>query len=106
MEIVETAVFTRQITEFLPDAAYRELQEALILRPDDGDLIPGSKGLRKIRWGLSGKGKRGGIRVIYFWAVTRNQLWMLLAYTKAAQENLDIGQLAALRKITERWNHG
>lgn len=106
MEIVETAAFTRRITEFLPDSDYRELQEALILRPDDGDLIPGSGGLRKIRWGLAGKGKRGGIRIIYFWAVARNQLWMLLAYNKAAQEKPDPAQLAALRKITERWTHG
>jgi len=61
---IETPVFTREITALLPDENYRELQIALLLRPEAGDLITGSGGLRKVRWPAPGKGKRGGLRVI------------------------------------------
>lgn len=106
MEIVEAPLFTKRITELMTDSTYRELQEALIGRPDQGEVIPGSGGLRKIRWGLSGKGKRGGIRVIYFWAVEHHQLCMLYAYSKARQEDLDSHQLTALSKAMKGWFDG
>jgi mRNA-degrading endonuclease RelE of RelBE toxin-antitoxin system len=64
---VETTVFTRALRALVPDDDYRALQMALMLRPEQGALIRGSGGLRKIRWGGSGRGKRGGIRVIYYW---------------------------------------
>ena len=60
MVIVETPTFTKLIKELLSDEDYRALQEALVSRPDAGDLITGSGGLRKIRWSLEGKGKKGG----------------------------------------------
>jgi hypothetical protein len=69
-----------------------------------GDLIPHSGGLRKVRWGLEGRGKRGGVRVIYYWAVGAEQLRMLYVYPKASQENLTHQQLKILREIVERWN--
>jgi hypothetical protein len=69
-----------------------------------GDLIPYSGGLRKVRWGLEGRGKRGGVRVIYYWAVGAEQLRMLYVYPKASQENLTHQQLKTLREIVERWN--
>ena len=67
MRFVETPIFTRQIKEMLSEGEYRALQGALILRPAQGALIRGSGGLRKIRFGLRGRGKRGGARVIYYW---------------------------------------
>ena len=66
MELIETAVFTKQVHATLSDEQYRQLQLYLILRPDAGDLIPASGGLRKVRWQLPGRGKRGGARVIYY----------------------------------------
>ena len=65
MVIIETSVFARCVKELLDDDQYTELQAALVVRPDAGDLIPGSHGLRKLRWKIDGGGKRGGMRVIY-----------------------------------------
>lgn len=87
----------------MSDEAYRELQEALVSRPDMGDLIPGSGGLRKVRWKLEGQGKRGGVRVIYYWMVANDPLRMLYVYPKGQQENLTPEKTDALRKIVERW---
>ena len=64
MLIIETSIFTRQVLALLDDEDYRRLQTVLVIRPTAGDLIPGSGGLRKIRWGAHGRGKRGGVRVI------------------------------------------
>jgi len=64
MIIVETSLFTKQVQKLLTDEAYRHLQSELANRPDLGAIIPGSGGLRKVRWGYRGQGKRGGVRVI------------------------------------------
>lgn len=77
MVIIETSVFTRCVKELLNDDQYSELQTALVVRPDAGDLIPGSLGLRKLRWKIEGGGKRGGMRVIYYWLTADDQLYML-----------------------------
>ena len=66
MVIIETAVLTRIIREFMDDDHYRDLQDALVQRPDAGDLIPGSGGLHKVRWKVMRKGKRGDLRIIYY----------------------------------------
>ena len=71
MVIIETSIFTRQVQALLAEAEYRQLQTALVNWPQLGSIIPGSGGLRKIRWVLTGRGKRGGVRVIYYWAVTQ-----------------------------------
>jgi len=96
---LETPVFTRQIRELVDDDQYRELQSFLVARPAAGDLIPRSGGLRKIRFAASGRGKRGGARVIYYWVVAKDQIYMLLAYAKNAQEDLTDEQLKALRTL-------
>ena len=69
MLLIETPTFTRQITGLLSDDEYSEFQSQLVANPKAGDVIPGSGGLRKIRWFRAGRGKRGGIRVIYFAAI-------------------------------------
>lgn len=86
----------------MTDEEYRALQEALVNRPDMGDLIPGSGGLRKVRWNL-GAGKRGGARVIYYWVVDQHHIRMLYAYPKGKQADLTRHQLSQLRDIVERW---
>ena len=96
MRFIETQVFTRVVVELLDDEAYRSLQLALIFRPGLGPAIRGSGGLRKLRWSLKGKGKRGGARVIYFWHEPRETFYMLYAYRKNEQENLTPQQLKTL----------
>jgi hypothetical protein len=101
MVIIETTVFTRRIMGLLAEDEYREFQRALVQRPDLGKLIKGSGGLRKVRWGAESQGKRGGVRVIYFWAVKQEQLLLLLAYPKNERDDLSPEQLERLRSIIE-----
>ncbi len=101
MVIVETSVFTKQVQKLLSDEEYRHLQSDLATRPEMGSIISNSGGLRKVRWGYRGRGKRGGVRVIYFWAVAQERLLMLLIYPKNVQDNLSPAQLKALKQIVE-----
>jgi mRNA-degrading endonuclease RelE of RelBE toxin-antitoxin system len=101
MVIVETSIFTRQLQGELTDEEYRQLQLLLVNRPDAGTIIVGSGGLRKVRWGKQSKGKRGGVRVIYYWAVGQEQLLMLLIYPKSERDDLTAAQLKVLRQIVE-----
>lgn len=101
MIIVETSVFTRQVLKLLTDDEYRQLQAVLVNRPDANPVMRGSGGLRKMRWGIRGRGKRGGVRVIYYWAVEQEQLLMLLMYPKSERDDLSPSQLKILRKIVE-----
>ncbi|HEV7406051.1 MAG TPA: type II toxin-antitoxin system RelE/ParE family toxin [Chthoniobacteraceae bacterium] len=101
MTFYETDIFTEQIVEAIDDDSYRELQDVLIHDPESGDLIPRTRGLRKIRWRVAGRGKRGGIRVIYY-LVTRSEIFMLYAYAKNEQENLTQEQLQRLRKLVDQ----
>ena len=101
MEIIETPTFTRQVENLLTDDDYHRLQIALANRPDRGDIIPGSGGLRKMRWGSVGRGKRGGVRIIYYWVTEREQILMLFMYPKNVHDNLSAAQLKTLRAIIE-----
>ena len=103
LEFRETEIFTRDITSLLTDDEYAELQGTLIVRPEAGDLIPGTSGLRKLRWSQQrrGKGKRGGSRVIYYWAVSADQLLLLLIYSKSERDDLTPQQLRTLKRIVE-----
>ena len=85
----------------MDDDAYAAFQEDLADRPDLGAMIPGSGGVRKIRVAAKGRGKRGGARVIYYWAVSESQIFMLLAYAKNEQENMSKEQLKILKALVE-----
>ena len=99
MLIVETSVFSRQVQDLLEPESYRLLQVELIRNPEAGAIIRGTGGLRKIRWAGSGRGKRGGTRVIYYWARSRSTLLMLLAYPKNVQDDLTSAQRKALKAL-------
>lgn len=101
MVILETRVFTARIGDLLNDEQYRALQIHLVRRPTAGDVIPGTGGLRKVRWGTQGRGKRGGCRVIYFWHPASNRLLMLFAFSKNERADLSAAQKKLLRQIVE-----
>lgn len=101
MLFVETRQFTARVLALLTDDEYRELQGELARRPDAGVLIPGTGGLRKIRFGVAGRGKRGGIRTIYFWAQGPSIILMLYVFAKNERDDLSAPQRAALRKVVE-----
>lgn len=99
----ETTRFTRRVLEYLSDEAYEQLQWYLIRRPEAGDVIQGGGGLRKLRWAAGGRGKRGGARVIYYWATARDELFMLDIYAKNEQIDLTAEEVKELRKLVEEW---
>ena len=101
MEIVETSVFTRQIRTLLMDDEYRSLQEQLVINPLVGPVIRGGGGLRKLRWAAKGHGKSGGIRVIYYYAASDEQIFMLVAYGKGVKDDLTDKEVTALRKLVK-----
>ena len=98
---VETPLFTRLVAEYLSDEEYGELQAALIENPETGAIIPGSGGVRKLRWALPGRGKRGGLRVIYYLRSTQGLVWMLTLYPKNVAENIPAHVLRKILKEIE-----
>ena len=102
MIIIETPIFTRRLKTILNDEQYRELQSALIASPDRGKVIPGSGGIRKLRWGGSGRGKRCSNRIIYYWFSKQEVILMLFIYSKTEQDDLTPEQLKTLKNLVER----
>lgn len=100
VHFVETPIFTRQITELLDDSDYRRFQVVLAVNPEAGDVIRGGGGLRKIRWSAQGRGKRGGIRIIYY-LLEADDVFLLFAYPKNKQEDLTNEQLKVLRTLVK-----
>lgn len=99
MRFVETAVFTDLVSGALDDDGDRALQSSLLLRPEQGAVIPGSGGLRKVRWGAKGQGKRGGLRLIYFWDRPTATCCMLFLYRKSEQGDLTRAQIRVLGRL-------
>jgi hypothetical protein len=102
MVIIETPIFTKRVRESISDEEYRLLQTHLVNRPDAGKIISGSGGLRKLRWSAGGHGKRGGIRIIYYWFASQDIILLMYAYPKSAQDDLTTDQLRQLKKIIEK----
>jgi mRNA-degrading endonuclease RelE of RelBE toxin-antitoxin system len=88
MEFIETSTFTKLIYSYLTDDEYVGLQGFMLKYPEAGNIVPGSGGVRKLRWSISGKGKRGGVRVIYYFKKRDNEIWMLTIYGKSERENI------------------
>ena len=98
MTFIETKLFTRLVQNYFTDDEYAALQNSIMANPDAGDVIPGSGGVRKLRWGLAGRGKRGGVRVIYYLRLQQGQVWMLTLYAKNEAATIPG---AILKKIKE-----
>jgi hypothetical protein len=101
VEFIETPTFTRGITQLLSDDEYAKLQIALVQNPALGDVIRGGGGIRKLRYALSGRGKRGGVRVIYYWLNESHQIYMLLVYAKSVKDTLTAQELSVLRECVK-----
>ena len=99
MVLRETSVFTKRVQKLLDPESYRLLQLRLAADPEAGDLVAGTGGLRKIRWQGSGRGERGGVRVIYYWARRDDVILLLLIYGKNEAEDLTADQKKVLRKL-------
>ncbi|HDC4638165.1 TPA: type II toxin-antitoxin system RelE/ParE family toxin [Enterobacter cloacae] len=103
MLFIETDIFTEDVKTLLNDDEYHKLQVFLATQPDYGDLIQNTGGLRKIRWLSGGRGKRGGVRVIYFHRTHEFEIRLLLIYRKGIKDDLSAREKAILKKMIERW---
>ena len=101
MEFIETATFTKMVTTLLTDDEYRVLQNELVEDPELGDLIKGGGGIRKLRHAIQGRGKSGGVRVIYYWIKDNHQIYMLVVYPKSKKDNLTDKETAILREFVK-----
>ena len=88
MIFIESSKFTKLLSGYLSDEDYRGLQVYLLQKPDAGNIIKGSGGVRKVRWASSGTGKSGGLRVIYYWKKSEHEIWMLTIYSKSERATI------------------
>lgn len=88
MVFIETSAFTKRVYDFLTDDEFLGLQMFLLNRPDAGRIVRGTGGVRKLRWSMTGRGKSGGLRVIYYWRVSEDEIWLLTIYSKSDQESI------------------
>ncbi|MGO9640148.1 MAG: toxin [Candidatus Acidiferrales bacterium] len=103
MEFIEAPAFTRYLPHYLADDEYRELQNQLAANPGLGDLMPGTGGFRKLRWKdpRRGKGRRGGLRIIYYYFLTDQQIWLMTLYDKNEAPDLTPGERKSLKTALE-----
>jgi len=103
MEFLEAPAFTRHLSRYLSDEGYRDLQVKMAANPDLGDVMPGTGGFRKLRWVdvRRGKGRRGGLRVIYYHFKSDSQIWLITLYDKDEASDLTAKEKRALRDAIE-----
>jgi hypothetical protein len=103
---IETKLFTRTIEEHLSGEEYLALQSSLLSLPEQGVLISGLMGVRKLRWSIEGKGKRGGMRIIYYFNKPNHEIWMLAVYAKNQKSDLSSQDRATIIKIMDVIKNG
>lgn len=82
MEFIETTIFTKLLPKYLNDNEYKAFQWYLLMKPDAGNIVRGSGGIRKVRWAPDGKGKRGSIRIMYYLKKSDDEIWLLTIFSK------------------------
>lgn len=102
---IETPEFTKKIAALLTDDEFSGLQIFLCENPDFGKLIEGSGGVRKIRWAVRGRGKSGGVRVLYYLVTDKDKILLLDIYSKSDRETVTDNEIRSLRKIAERFRN-
>jgi hypothetical protein len=102
MIFIETSTFIKILPSYLSDDDYRGLQSYLLQKPDAGDIVRGSGGVRKVRWAVSGRGKSGGIRAIYYWKKSEHEIWMPTIYSKSERATISDN---VLKQIAEAIDH-
>lgn len=103
MIFIEARVFTEDLPNYLSDSQYREFQVFLASNPAAGDRIPGTGGLREIRWSVAGRGKSGGVRVIYYYVMPKDQLRLILSYRKGIKDDLREDEVRQLKALNRGW---
>jgi hypothetical protein len=105
--ILRSSRVTRYLSDYLADDDYRGLQNQLASNPDLGDLMPGSGGFRKLRWGdpRRAKGRRGGLRVIYYYFLADQQIWFMTLYDKDEAVDLTPREMKSLKSAIEAELH-
>lgn len=102
LTVIETPFFSRQVSDYWTEDERGEFAAWIAKHPTMGDVIPGSSGVRKVRWSSPGKGKRGGVRVIYFNRLTNGEIWLLLIYDKSARETMPKTEKRILERDAQR----
>ena len=106
MNLYATRTYERVIRKLLSEDARSDMEAAVAAAPDAAPIIPGTGGIHKLRWRGSGRGKRGGIRAIYFWHAGPEAIYMLTAYAKAERDDLTAADRKALSKLVESIERG
>jgi mRNA-degrading endonuclease RelE of RelBE toxin-antitoxin system len=100
---IEAKPFTRKWPNCMTEAEFREFQNYLLESPDAGEIVKGTSGIRKIRWNVAGGGKRGGLRIIYYWKTSLDQIYLLTVYRKNELADLTPADYKLLKLAVERW---
>ncbi|MHB8709662.1 MAG: transcriptional regulator [Desulfuromonadales bacterium] len=98
---VEAPIFSKHVHDYLSDGEYADFQLYLATNPDSGDIVQGSGGIRKVRWQQRGRGKSGGVRIMYFARTAAGEIWLLLIYAKSATDSIPGHILKALKEEME-----
>ena len=101
MEFIEATIFTKHVYDYLSEEEYLGLQNFLLQNPESGRVVRGSGGVRKVRWAMGGKGKSGGVRVIYYFKRQDDEIWLLTIYSKSEVESIPAHVLRQIAKEIE-----
>jgi len=103
VEFIESHIFEKQANALFSDDEFALFQGFLFSNPKAGAVIQQTGGLRKVRWAIQGKGKSGGVRVIYFYVALAAQIRLIAIYKKGIKDDLSVGEKKILRKLNKNW---